>query len=502
LDPKELKSKIARGGPLKYHHNHAAQGKYFVRERIDRLIDPHTCFVEDGIFARCDREDLPADAVVTGFGTVGGQTVGIIANDATVKAGSWGPLTVEKILRLQEEAEKLRAPLIYLVDSAGARITDQMAMFPGKRGAGRIFYNQVKLSGYIPQLCIIFGPCAAGGAYIPAFCDITLMIHQNASMYLGSPRMVETVIGEKVDHESMGGAEVHTRHSGLADLCCRTEDEAIAWIQKWMFFWSKRHQTVVFQKSSPQSSLRSLIPEDASKGYDIRTVIDHVCDEASFMEIKPTYAAEIVCGWASLGGRVIGIVANQPCVKGGVLFCESAAKAARFVEQCHVYDIPLLFLTDVPGFMIGSAVEKQGIIRYGARMIAAISRANVPKICLILRKAYGAGLYAMCGPAFEPDCTLALPSAQIAVMGPEPAVNAVYFNHIQGLLETKAKEAFVQEKLEEYLEDIHLEKLASELIVDHVIDFEEVRSELIQRFAVYAQKQRQPWSDRQTISPM
>lgn len=502
MDPKELKSRIIRGGPAKYHQKNKQAGKLFVRQRIDLLLDEGSEFVEDGLFANCNNEKYPADAVVTGFGQLHGKVVGIIANDSTVKAGSWGPLTVEKMIRLQEEAERLRAPIMYLIDSAGARITDQIAVFPGRRGAGRIFYNQVRLSGFVPQVCVLFGPCAAGGAYVPAFCDVTLMVEKNASMYLGSPRMAEVVIGEKVSHEEMGGTELHTTKSGCADLGCASEEEAITWVRKWMKLWFGRQTRVPFEKAKPKQSLREIIPEASAQVYDIHRVIDHILDDDSFMEIKPSYAAEIVCGIGTLEGMVVGVVASQPKVKGGVLFSESADKAARFIEICHAYEIPLLFLCDVPGFMIGSAVERQGIIRRGARLIQAISMAAVPKISLVIRKAYGAGLYAMCGPAFEPDCCLALPSARIAVMGPGPAVNAVHFNHIAAIEDPEERASFFKEKTEEYLEDIDIQKLASELIVDHVIDFDDVRKELVSRFNIYKQKITDRLPKRHTIQPL
>lgn len=503
MDIRELTDRIKKGGPSKYHDANKKRGKLFVRERIVRLLDQDSSFVEDGVFGACEDAELVCDGVVTGFGSMHGHIVGVIANDSTVKAGSWGRLTVEKIIRLQEAAERLKAPIFYLVDSAGARITDQIAMFPGRRGAGRIFFNQVRLSGYVPQMCIIFGPCAAGGAYIPAFCDLTVMVKGNASMYLGSPRMVEMVIGEHVDHETMGGTEVHTTQSGCADLGCESEEVAIDWMRRWMTLWVGRREGVSFKKRNTETSLRALIPETQAEGYDVHGVMDCILDRESFLEVKPRYAPEIVVGLGTLEGRVIGIVANQPKVKGGVLFCESASKAARFVDYCDAYDIPLLFLCDVPGFMIGSAVEKQGIIRHGAQMLASISSATVPKICLIIRKAFGAGLYAMNGPAFEPDCCLALPSAQIAVMGPEPAVNAVHYNHIKDIQDPHVRHRFIEEQKRAYLAGIDVWKLASELVVDQVVDFDDVASELSRRFEMYRQKQnKNPLPKKRGLRPM
>src|SRR5205807_830167 len=303
----------------------ARQHELFVRDRLALLLDADS-FVEDGLLANATApgDDLPADGVVTGRGRVDGRAVCVMANDPTVKAGSWGARTVEKIVRLTEYALAHELPVVWLVDSAGARITDQVQLFPGRRGAGRIFYNQVRLSGRAPQVCCLFGPSAAGGAYIPSFCDVVFMVEGKASM----------------------------------------------------------------------------IPDDERAGYDIHRIIDAVVDDGSVFEIKPLYAPELVVSLARLEGHPVGIVASNPAVKGGVLFVDSADKAARFIWCCDAYNVPLVFLADVPGFMIGTQVERQGIIRHGAKMITAVAEATVPKVCVVVRKAYGAGLYAMSGPAF------------------------------------------------------------------------------------------------------
>ena len=374
---------------------------------------------------------------MTGIGTVDGRPVALMANDPTVKAGSWGPKTVEKILRIQERALQLEIPMVYLVDSAGARITEQVQMFPGRRGAGRIFHNQVKLSGVVPQVCVLFGPSAAGGAYIPAFCDIVIMREGNASMYLGSPRMAEMVIGEKVTLEEMGGAKMHTGVSGCGHQLVRSDEEGIATARRYLSFlpgnWREEPPAAPPAQPAPAPPLGELIPADENKPFDVKELIAGLVDEDSLLEIHPRWAKEIVVGFARLDGRAIGIVANQPKHKGGVLFSDSADKAARFIWCCNAFNVPLLFLADVPGFMIGTQVEREGIIRHGAKMISAVSEATVPKISVIVRKAYGAGLYAMAGPAFEPDCCIALPSASIAVMGPQAAINAVYYNQLQAI---------------------------------------------------------------------
>jgi acetyl-CoA carboxylase carboxyltransferase component len=492
-DLKRRASEIRKGGAPKYHQKNAEQKKLFARTRIERLLDPGS-FVEDALFANAGDGDLPADGVVTGTGAMSGRTVAVMANDSTVKAGSWGRRTVEKIIRIQETVEKLGCPLFYLVDSAGARITDQVEMFPGRRGAGRIFYNQVKLSGKVPQVCLLFGPSAAGGAYIPAFCDVVVMVEGNASMYLGSPRMAEMVIGEKVTLEEMGGAKMHCSVSGCGDVLVKTEDEAIAFAKAYLAFMPQNFQEVpelVAPRASkpPPRPLGDVIPADENKAFDMMAVVDAVVDEGSFLEIKKLFAREVITGFARVEGRAVGIVANQPKWLGGVLFVDSADKAARFIWLCDAFNIPLLYLADVPGFMIGTKVERQGIIRAGAKMIAAVSEATVPKLSVIVRKAYGAGLYAMCGPAFEPDACIALPTASIAVMGPQAAVNAVYYNKIQDVPEGPEREAHVERLREEYRADIDIHKLAAELAVDAIVPTDRLRAEIAARFARYANKE-------------
>ena len=463
----------------------ARQGKLFVRDRLDLLLDPGS-FAEDGLLANAAAADLPADGVVTGTGTIDGRPVAVMANDPTVKAGSWGARTVEKIVRLTELALRDELPVFWLVDSAGARITDQVQLFPGRRGAGRIFYNQVRLSGKVPQVCCLFGPSAAGGAYIPSFCDIVIMVDGNASMYLGSPRMAEMVIGEVTTLEDMGGARMHTTVSGCADNLAGDDQDAI---EQALAYFSYLPQT--WREAPPEyvpepptrELVAGVIPEEDTRAYDVHAVIDALVDGESFFEVKPRFAPELVVGFGRLDGRPVGIVANNPMHKGGVLFVDSADKAARFVWLCDAFNIPLVFLADVPGFMVGSEVERQGIIRHGAKMITAISEATVPKVCVVLRKCYGAGLYAMSGPAFDPVATLALPTANIAVMGPEPAVNAVFYNRIQAIEDPDERAAFVAEQRRLYEEDVDLLRLASELVIDAVVDFGDLRREVARRLS-------------------
>lgn len=488
----EKRKMIEAGGHPKYHEKLKEQNKLFVRDRLAILFDEGK-YEEDGKFANVQAGDLPADGVVTALGKINGQTVCVMANDSTIKAGSWGARTVEKIIRIQEVAEKLKVPLFYLVDSAGARITDQLEMFPNRRGAGRIFYNQVKLSGMIPQVCILFGPSAAGGAYIPAFCDIVIMVDQNASMYLGSPRMAEKVIGEKVTLEEMGGARMHCTVSGCGDVLTFSEEEAIESAKNYISYFpasfKEKPNLLNGIAAKKGRELEAIIPENQNAPFDMFECINALIDEDSFYEVKKLFATELITGFARIDGRAVGIIANQPKAKGGVLFVDSADKGAKFIQLCDAFHMPLLFLADVPGFMIGTKVERAGIIRHGAKLIAAMSSATVPKISVIVRKAYGAGLYAMAGPAFEPDCCIALPTAQIAVMGPEAAVNAVYSNKINEIEDSKERIAFVQAKHQEYKEHIDIYKLASELIVDEIVAPKELRTVLIQRFNYYETKE-------------
>lgn len=481
-----------------------AQGKMFVRDRIDLLFDEGS-FVEDGRYANAMATGLPADGVVTGRGTVDGRPAIVIANDPSVKAGSWGARTVEKIIRATEAALREELPVFWFVDSAGARITDQVEMFPGRRGAGRIFHNQVALSGRVPQICCLFGPSAAGGAYIPSFTDVIIMVDGNASMYLGSPRMAEMVVGEKVSLEEMGGARMHCTVSGVGDLLVDDDAEAIELARLYFSYVpnSWRDEPPHYEVEEPSAPLRrDTVPEIESVPFDIHEVIDGLLDEESFFELKPLFAAELVIGFGRLDGHTVGIVANNSMVKGGVLFTDSADKAARFIWLCDAFGIPLVYLADVPGFMIGSEVERGGIIRHGAKMVAAVSEATVPQMCVVVRKAYGAGLYAMAGPGFGPDATIALPTARIAVMGPEAAVNAVFANKIAAIEDPAERAEYVRARRVEYEEDVDLERLAADLVVDDVVEADRLRAELVARLKYAARRTRDFSSRRHGVHPV
>ena len=505
MDLREAIDRARAGGPQRHHEKSEQQGKLPVRERIARLVDPDS-FAEEALLANWEQDGFGADGVVTGMARIAGRPACVMANDPTVKAGSWGPKTVEKIIRIQERALDHLLPMIYLVDSAGARITDQVQMFPGRRGAGRIFHTEVKLSGVVPQVCLLFGPSAAGGAYIPAFCDVVIMRDGNASMYLGSPRMAEMVIGEKVSLEEMGGARMHTGVSGVGHFLVKSDEEAIDLAKRYLSYfpssWRGEPPAAPPAQPASDSAIRDLIPADENKPFDMMDLIDALVDADSFLEVQKRWAKEVIVGYARLEGRAVGIVANQPKQRGGVLFVDSSDKAARFIWTCNAFNIPLVFLADVPGFMIGTQVERQGIIRAGAKMISAVSEATVPKLSVIIRKAYGAGLYAMAGPAFDPDACIALPSAKIAVMGPQAAINAVYYNQVQAIEDESERAEFVEKLRREYAEEIDILHLASELVVDAVIQPEDLRSELVRRLELVASKPRNWPAKRNPVTPV
>ena len=500
----QVHKRVRSGGAERYHAANAAKGKLFARERIALLVDEDS-FVEDGIYANSLADGLPADGVITGNARIDGRDVCLMANDSTVKAGSWGARTVEKIIRVIERAYANGVPMVYLVDSAGARITDQVDLFPGRRGAGKIFHTQVRASGSIPQVCALFGPSAAGGAYIPAFCDVVAMVDGNASMYLGSDRMVEMVTGEKTTLEEMGGARVHTAESGVGHFLCKTEQDALDVVRRYLSYLpSNWQQAPPSSESAPSGEvdLAALVPASERQAFDMRRYVKGVLDSGSFFEIQALWARELTIGFGRLDGEVVGVLGNNSMFKGGVLFVDSADKASRFIQLCDAFNVPLLFLSDVPGFMVGAAVEKQGIIRHGAKMISAVSEATVPKICVVVRKAYGAGLYAMAGPGFDPDATIALPTAKIAVMGAEAAVNAVYANKIAAIASADERAAFVAERRAEYERDIDIMRLASELVVDTIVEPADLRAELIRRYAAAQGKDRSFSRRRHGVTPV
>ncbi len=476
-----------------------------VRDRVGLLLDPGS-WSEDGLLASADSSGLPADGVLTGAGTVEGRPVAVIAHDFAVKAGSWGALTCEKQIRILERADRDLLPVFYLVDSAGGRLTDQLGFFPGARGAARIFHLQVQLSGRVPQICCLFGPSAAGGAYMPAFTDWVGMVAGNASMYLASPRVAEKVTGERTTLEEMGGAMMHATVSGCGDEVFTEDWGAIAAARLLLSYlpgsWRDRPAPAPPAPPALTSWPAGLIPADPNAAYDVLSVIRRLVDEGSFFEIKARWAREMVTGLARVEGRTVGIVANQPSVRSGAIFVDSADKAARFISLCDAFNIPLVFLQDVPGFMVGVAVERQGIIRHGAKMITAMSSAAVPKFTVVLRKAYAAGFYAMCAPGFEPRATLALPTASIGTMSAEASVNAVYANKIAAIGDPAERAAFAAERRAEQEADFNLLRMASELIVDAVVEPAALRAELAGRLRAVDGWERPAPQRHHVVSPV
>lgn len=486
--------KLRAGGLPKYRDRLPDEGKLFVRDRLN-LYFPDGLAFEDGLFANNLRaeEGLAADGMVTGAAKMGARTVFVIANDYTVKAGSMAERGVEKFLRVQERALRAQKPLLYLIDSSGARITDQAGFFANVRGIGKYFYYHSILSGKIPQIAVLYGPCVAGAAYTPVFCDFTIMVRGMSALCIASPRMVEMVTGEKISMEELGGADLHMEHSGSCHIVVDTEEEASLAVWKLLSYLPDHceERPPRYDAQPPAKSgddLDKVVPEDPNKAFDMHELIERLVDRDSWLELKRGHAQELLTGFARVGGHVVGIVANNSAVRAGAIFPHSADKAAEFILGCDAFNVPLLFLCDTPGFMVGSEVEKLGILKRGKKFIYATSIATVPKFCIVVRKAYGAGIYAMCGPAFEPDATLALPGAEIAVMGAEAAVNAVYANHIAKITDAKERAKFIEEKRTEYKRDIDIHNTANDLLLDHVVPPSQLRNEVIARLDAYSNK--------------
>ncbi len=424
------------GGAAKVADQHE-RGKLTARERIDRLFDPGT-FVEYGALAESphvtDRA-TPADGVVTGVGRVEGRDVYVAAYDFTVLAGSIGMVGEIKVARLRDLALKHRRPIVWLIDSAGARIQEAASSIFA--GTGYLFREQVVLSGVVPQVAALVGPGAAGTAYIPGLADFVPMVKGRGTMALGGPPLVKAAIGEDVTEEQLGGSQVHCAKSGVGSLEVESDDACLAAIREYLSFFPSSCDEPPPRRATDdpvdrrEEGLLDIVPDSPRKPFDVRKVIELVVDHGRFFEIQPQWARSLVVGLARLGGRPVGFVASQPMFLGGVLDVDAADKAARHVTLCDAFNIPLVFLHDVPGFMIGTKVEQQGIIRHGAKMLFAVASATVPKLTVVLRKSYGAGYYVMNGRAYEPDAIYGWPSAEISLMGPEGAVNIIFRKQIE-----------------------------------------------------------------------
>ncbi len=485
---------IESGGKQKYKDQLPEQGKLFVRDRLDlwfETADGDGFLFEDGKFAEFDADDvLPADGLITGGATFEGRDVHFMANDYTVKRGSMAASGVEKFLRMQQRALKTGQPVLYLMDSSGGRIDQQTGFFANREGIGKYYYNHSMLSGRVPQICVLYGPCIAGAAYTPVFADFTVMVRGMSSMAIASPRMVEMVTGEQISLEELGGPDVHARHSGSADLVADDEEHARELVAKLIGYLpnnsdEKPPRTGGKPPERSPDGIDGVIPQEPNRGYDMVDLIDRIVDADSWFELRPEYGKEILTGFARIDGRPVGIVANQPAQRAGAIFPDAAEKAAGFIWTCDAYDVPLLYLADTPGFMAGSQVEKEGILEQGKKMIYATSSATVPKQCVVVRKAYGAGIYAMSGPAYDPESTLALPSGEIAIMGPEAAINAVYARKLDEIEDEAERKRTEDELREEFRENIDARRMASEVVIDEVVPPSTLREELEARFAFY-----------------
>ncbi|PSQ00501.1 propionyl-CoA carboxylase [Halobacteriales archaeon QS_4_70_19] len=487
---------IESGGKEKYKQRLSEQGKLFVRDRLDRWFgeeagDGNELQFEDGTFAEYDADDvLPADGLLTGAATFEGRDLHFMANDFTVKAGSMAEKGVEKFLRMQQRALKTGRPVLYLMDSSGGRIDQQSGFFANREGIGKYYYNHSMLSGRVPQICVLYGPCIAGAAYTPVFADFTVMVRGMSAMAIASPRMVQMVTGEDIDLQELGGAEIHARHSSSADLVAENEEHARELVSQLVTYLpdNSDEQPPRGDPKPPKydpKGIDEVVPEDPNRAYDIREVTDRVVDRNSLFELQPEYGSEIVTAFARIDGRPVGIVANQPDQRAGAIFPDAAEKAASFIWKCDAYNVPLLYLADTPGFMAGSQVEKEGILEQGKKMIYATSSATVPKQCVVVRKAYGAGIYAMSGPAYDPESTIALPSGEIAIMGPEAAINAVYANKLAEIDDPEERARREAELREEFREEIDVRKMASDVVIDEVVPPSQLREQLERRFEFY-----------------
>ena len=489
------------GGEERIARQHE-KNKLTARERLDLLFDEGT-FSEFGLLASgqsvrgepYDPDKTAADGVITGHGKVDGREVYVAAYDFTVMAGSMGMIGEQKVARLRDLALRNRCPIVWLLDSAGARI--QEAAGSTFAGTGYLFADQVVMSGVIPQVAAMLGPCSAGTAYIPGLSDFVPMVKETSSMSLGGARLVKAATGEDVTDHDMGGSQVHCYESGVGDL--ETDDDAacIASVKEFLSFMpsNNRGEPPLKPTDDPPDRLlegvEKIVPANMRQAYDMRKLIKKIADDGHVFEIKPTWAKNIITAFIRMGGRPMGVVANQPMIKAGALDNDSADKAARFIRMCDAFNVPLVYLMDVPGFIVGSEVEKHGIIRHGAKMLYAVSEATVPKITVVVRKAYGAGYFVMCGKGYYPDLIVAWPTAEISVMGPEGAVNIIFNKQVEAAEDPEAAKAMfvdmIRQQINPYI-------AANWAMIDDVIDPAETRKVIIEGLEVAVRKQvERPW---------
>jgi methylmalonyl-CoA decarboxylase subunit alpha len=507
LHERRAKAKLG-GGEEKIAKQHG-RGKLTARERIDLLVDEGT-FVEMGIHGRphfaqraMEGKEAPADGVITGWGDVDGRPCCIAAYDFTVMAGSMGMTGELKVTRLREMALQKRMPFVWLLDSAGARIQEAAgSLFAG---SGHLFREEVEMSGVIPMVAAMMGPCAAGTAYIPALSDFVPMVSGQGAMALAGPHLTKAVTGEEISMEELGGAKVHCRKSGVGDLEVSDDEECIRVVREYLSFFpqncEERPPLLDTDDLDDRMSekLMEIVPESSRKPYDMYDVIAEIVDDGNYFDIKPKFARSVITCLARFGGQPVGIVANQPKHLAGILDNDSADKAARFINLCDAFNIPLVFLQDVPGFMVGAKVEHAGIIRHGAKMLYAVSRATVPKVTVVVRKAYGAGYYVMCGKAYEPDLIVAWPGAEISVMGAEGAVEIIGRSVIEasddpeGTRETMLNA--VRQQIDPYI-------AAGNAVIDDIIDPRETRPTIVKALRMARNKHVEKPKKRHGVMPV
>ncbi|RDK09958.1 carboxyl transferase domain-containing protein [Cupriavidus lacunae] len=478
---------LAEGGGEAARDKHLSRGKLLPRERVQQLLDPGTPFLELSQLAAYDMYDnaAPGAGIITGIGRVAGQECVIVCNDATVKGGTYYPMTVKKHVRAQEIAEENNLPCIYLVDSGGANLPNQDDVFPDRDHFGRIFYNQANLSKQgIPQIAVVMGSCTAGGAYVPAMSDESIIVKNQGTIFLGGPPLVKAATGEEVSAEDLGGADVHTRLSGVADYFAQNDHHALSLARNIVQHLNRRkpdqirlHEPV--EPLYPVEELYGVIPNDTRKPYDVREVIARLVDGSEFDEFKARYGTTLVCGFARIWGYPVGIVANN-----GILFSESALKGAHFIELCCQRKIPLVFLQNITGFMVGRKYENEGIARNGAKMVTAVATAQVPKFTVIIGGSFGAGNYGMCGRAYSPRFLWMWPNARISVMGGEQAASVLATVRRDGIegkggeWSAEEEDAFKQPIRDQYEHQGHPYYASARLWDDGVIDPAQTRTVL------------------------
>nr|WP_149864514.1 carboxyl transferase domain-containing protein [Pacificimonas flava] len=478
-DLRSLSSTLAEGGPARAREKHVDRGKLLPRERVERLLDPGTAFLEFSLLAAHGvyEDDVPAAGLITGLGQVSGRLCVVVCNDATVKGGTYYPLTVKKHLRAQAIARQNGLPCIYLVDSGGANLPNQDEVFPDREHFGRIFYNQATMSSEgIAQIAVVMGSCTAGGAYVPAMSDQTIIVKEQGTIFLGGPPLVKAATGEEVTAEELGGGDVHARLSGVADHLAADDQDALRLARQIAATLPPRQPANVNRREArnprfdPQE-IYGLVPTDTRQQMDAREIIARIVDDSSLDEFKPLYGETLITGFAHINGLPVGIIANN-----GILFSESAQKGAHFIELCCQRKIPLLFLQNISGFMVGKRYENEGIARHGAKLVTAVACASVPKLTVVIGGSFGAGNYGMCGRAYDPNFLWMWPNARISVMGGEQAASVLAEVKRGGFENEREREAFKAPIREQYEAQGHPYYSSARLWDDGIIDPADTRT--------------------------